>query len=127
MKSNYSFSSPKKELATSFTSVLSLVILLFVLLFSSSSHAQLAVNCTGTQVTCYGAANGTASVNVSSGTPPYTYHWTNGATTSSIANLVPGSYSVFVTDNLQDSAFCSFVVTQLTPLLLNDSLSNPTC
>ncbi len=49
--------------------------------------------------TSSGACNGygTASVNVSGGVPPYTYLWSNGATTSSI-NAPAGMYTVTVTN-----------------------------
>ena len=42
--------------------------------------------------------DGTASANVSGGTPPYTYNWTNGETTQTITGLISGSYNVTVTD-----------------------------
>jgi uncharacterized repeat protein (TIGR01451 family) len=46
------------------------------------------------------ASNGSASVSVSSGAPPYTYLWSNSATSSSITGLPSGSYSVQITDNM---------------------------
>ena len=43
--------------------------------------------------------NGTATVNIISGTnAPYTYAWQNGATTPTITNLVTGNYGCTVTD-----------------------------
>jgi len=42
--------------------------------------------------------SGTASVSASGGTPPYTYLWSSGQTTSSISNLCPGTYTATVTD-----------------------------
>ncbi|MCB0794927.1 MAG: SBBP repeat-containing protein, partial [Flavobacteriales bacterium] len=45
-------------------------------------------------------ANGSASVNVSGGTPPYFYAWSTGSTTNSINNVTGGSYSLTVTDAL---------------------------
>lgn len=49
------------------------------------------------RVECSGVA-GAATVNVSGGTSPYTYLWNTGATTTSISNLMIGTYSVTVTD-----------------------------
>jgi hypothetical protein len=47
-----------------------------------------------------GQNNGSASVeNVSAGTAPYTFAWSNGDNTQNAANLAPGSYTVTVTDN----------------------------
>ncbi len=45
-----------------------------------------------------GANNGTATANPSGGTAPYTYAWSNGGTTATIGDLVPGTYTVTVTD-----------------------------
>jgi len=51
-----------------------------------------------TNVTCFGGSNGTANLAVSGGTSPYTYLWSNGATTASISGLTSGNYTVTVTD-----------------------------
>ncbi|MEL6277189.1 MAG: M12 family metallo-peptidase, partial [Bacteroidota bacterium] len=49
-------------------------------------------------VTCFGDTDGSASVSAQGGVPPYTYQWSNGATTPAITNLAGGNYSVTVTD-----------------------------
>jgi gliding motility-associated-like protein len=41
---------------------------------------------------------GSISLNITGGNAPYTYSWSNGATTASVSNLVTGNYSVTVTD-----------------------------
>lgn len=46
---------------------------------------------------CSGA-NGSANAVASGGTLPYNYLWSTGATTQSISGLLPGSYTVTVTD-----------------------------
>jgi uncharacterized repeat protein (TIGR01451 family) len=51
-----------------------------------------------TDVTIYGAANGAIDLTVSGGTPPYSYLWSNSATTEDIFDLPPNTYTVTVTD-----------------------------
>ncbi len=51
-----------------------------------------------TQPSFCGQATGQASVAVSGGVSPYTYLWSNTATTASITNLTAGTYTVTVTD-----------------------------
>ena len=69
-------------------------------------------------IICYGGNNGSATVNVSNGNPPYIYSWLNGGpTTSTYSGLVAGSYTCIVNDQ---SAICADTViitlTQPAPL-----------
>lgn len=50
-------------------------------------------------VRCNGEANGAVELSVSGGVGPYTFSWSNGATTEDIVSLTPGTYTVTVTDN----------------------------
>ncbi len=54
--------------------------------------------------------DGTASVTISGGTPPYTTHWNTGATVTSIANLHSGYYSASVVDATGCTAYDYSVV-----------------
>ncbi|MBI1193395.1 MAG: hypothetical protein GC205_09490, partial [Bacteroidetes bacterium] len=58
----------------------------------------LEISVVSTPVSGPGTSDGTAAVAVTGGTPPYTYLWNTGATTSSIDGLAPGVYTVVVTD-----------------------------
>jgi len=49
-------------------------------------------------VGCFGAGSGSAVSSVSGGTSPFTYLWSNGATTQNISFVTSGSYTVTVTD-----------------------------
>lgn len=69
------------------------------IVFNLPSCAGFTIAMTGTGETTLGAMDGTASVNTSGGTAPYTYQWSNLATTQSLTGLIPGCYSVTVVDN----------------------------
>ena len=60
--------------------------------------APLVAAFTTTPATCSTTANGQAQVNVSGGTAPYTFSWSNGQTTASITNALSSTYAVTVTD-----------------------------
>ena len=51
-----------------------------------------------TDVSCFGGSDATATVSAAGGLAPYTFFWSNGATSSSISGLAQGGYSVTVTD-----------------------------
>ena len=60
------------------------------------------------QIKCFGACDGTAYVNVTGGTSPYTYLWNNLQNTQTATNLCAGTYSVTVSD----AHGCSLVRTE---------------
>lgn len=57
-----------------------------------------------TDVSCYGASDGSASAVVSGGVGTVTFQWNNSSTSSTIQALTPGSYSVVVRDSNNCSA-----------------------
>lgn len=59
---------------------------------------SLIVNPTSTISSCSTCPDGIAGVSPTGGTPSYTYLWSNGGTTSTISNLLPGTYNVTITD-----------------------------
>jgi PKD repeat protein len=70
----------------------------------------------GTQ--CYDDAAGAIQVEVFNGTPPYDYQWNNGMSGAFIQGLLPGTYSVTVTDSEGRSALSQAEVTSVVGQLL---------
>jgi len=79
-------------------------------------------NLSKTDETLFQTNDGSASLNVSGGVGPYTYTWSNGATTSSVNNLAPGSYSVTIMDDIGCSTVESFIINAITCPVLNLTL-----
>jgi len=86
--------------------------------------AALALTYSSANVKCNGGNSGSASVTPSGGTLPYSYLWSNGATTHNITGINSGNYSVVVTDAHACTIVQSFVITQ--PVALTSAISaNP--
>ncbi len=56
----------------------------------------LTASASGTNESQAGANDGSATVTLSGGTPPYVYSWSNGGTTASISSIAPGDYTIIV-------------------------------
>jgi gliding motility-associated-like protein len=69
-----------------------------------------------TPVSCFSGTNGALAVAVTNGTAPYSYLWSNSATTNSLSNVAAGSYTVQVTDANSCIKTGSFTVSQPTVL-----------
>jgi hypothetical protein len=76
---------------------------------------------------CNGTNNGTATVTVSSGKTPYTYTWSNTATTATVTNLAPNTYSVLITDGDGTSLSKNFTITQSTAISGTTSVTAVSC
>ncbi len=80
---------------------------------------------TATNVSCPGGSNGTITATPSAGNEPYTYLWSNNATTQILNNLTAGTYTVTVTGsngctlsksyNLQENPALSATYTKTDP------------
>ncbi|MEW6468303.1 MAG: T9SS type A sorting domain-containing protein [Bacteroidota bacterium] len=65
---------------------------------------------TPTNASCSTCCDGSATVNVAGGSPPYTYSWApGGQTTQTVTGLCPGTYTVCATD--QNGRCCCAPVT----------------
>jgi gliding motility-associated-like protein len=70
-------------------------------------------------VSCNGYSDGSITIHVTSGTPGYSFLWSNGDTTAKTENLSVGTYSVTVSDYAGCSVSKSYVISQPSVLQLN--------
>jgi hypothetical protein len=64
-----------------------------------SNPDSLSVQLSTTDAGCNGASNGAISSAVNGGAMPFTFLWSNGATTQQLNGVQPGNYNLTVTDN----------------------------
>lgn len=69
-----------------------------IALVAVGQPTQLDTDISGTDVDCFGAQNGSISLDVMGGTPGYTYDWLPAGTGQDPTDLNGGNYSVTVTD-----------------------------
>lgn len=87
----------------------------------------LSVSTVPSSVTCNGGANGTVNSNVVGGVFPFTYLWSNGATTANISSVVAGTYTVTVTDAAGCTSVSSSTVTQPVAVSLSSIITDASC
>ncbi len=94
-------------------------ILLFAfLLLPFISNAQLSVDVSTVNPTCFGYTNGQATANVSGGTLPYQYSWSNGQNNGqTVSGITAGNYTVNVSDAKGLFATKSFSIGQPTQII----------
>lgn len=77
--------------------------------------------------TCAGATNGQIKLNIETGTPPYSFQWTQGENTPSLTHLKAGQYVLTV----QDSAHCShhdtLILFEPKPIQAQARMISPNC
>jgi len=82
---------------------------------------------TFTNVLCYGGTSGSASINVSGGSPGYNYSWSNNNLTLSINNVPAGIYTVTVSDINNCNITIPINITEPPQLVLLTSNSTAIC
>ena len=81
-----------------------------------SPYKRLEGGITGTNITCSGAKDGTATASATGGKPPYKYNWNTGDTTETVNNLMAGTYSLTISDQGTDTIVKIVTLTQPFPV-----------
>lgn len=76
---------------------------------------------------CSGSGNGSIDISPSGGSAPYSYSWSNGATTEDISNLNAGTYTVTVTDSSGCSKQASYLLINNVRITLSGSVTKTSC
>lgn len=77
---------------------------------------------------CFGGSDGSITITVSGGTPPYDFLWSNGGPNTSQRNDLPaGNYSITVTDKGACQEVVTGTVAQPSGIEVNGTLSNVSC
>ncbi len=88
----------------------------------------LTVEATHTDATCFGLANGTATIVAAGGANSYTYYWSPSSQTNSTATGLPaGDYSIIVTDTAGCLADTTITISSPPQMLFNASYNDPSC
>lgn len=82
-----------------------------------------------TNVNCFGGTNGTATVSVTGGIPPYTYSWNTvpAQTTATATNLSVGTYTVTMQNGIGCSTQTTVTITQPPVLGQSSVITNVSC
>ncbi len=84
-----------------------------------------------TNASCFGLCNGSATLAMTGGTPPYSYTWSPipplGQGTATISNLCAGTYSAFIKDFNGCTNSTVITITQPSSVTPNISTVQPTC
>ena len=94
--------------------------------FLLRENNTLVVTGTSLPTSCSDDASGLIDVSVSGGTSPYSFTWSNGATTEDLSGLTSGYYTVTVTDAKGCTANAGFTVAKKT-FQLNRTVDPPSC
>ncbi|MFL0105924.1 T9SS type A sorting domain-containing protein [Tenacibaculum maritimum] len=96
-------------------------------LYTFREPELIALSLSATEISCDAGNDGTATVAISGGVPPYDIQWSNGQSTPKATNLIAGNHLVFVTDARGCEAAGNITIEQPGGLSIKVNTKNPTC
>jgi len=86
---------------------------------SSGGASNMSIVDNITNISCNGLSDGAIDLNISGGTPPFSFLWSNTSVSQNISNLSAGTYTATITDNQGCTSSESYT-------LIDPSVFNPT-
>ncbi|MEA3443174.1 MAG: SprB repeat-containing protein, partial [Bacteroidota bacterium] len=90
--------------------------------YSVGEPPILSVSGTASDASCYGYSNGSINITPAGGTAPYSFSWSNSATTEDVLSISAGTYSVTITDGNYCTKTGSYSVSE-PPILLASGIA----
>jgi gliding motility-associated-like protein len=92
------------------------------------SPGLISPNAVISNISCFGLSDGAINVSTTGGVQPYAFQWNTGAPSEDLSGLLPGTYTLVITDANNCVVTNSFTVTQpLAPLTLSLTQQNVNC
>lgn len=95
--------------------------------FTITEPTAIVTSVTGTNVSCNGAADGTADLTVNGGVSPYSFLWSTFQGSEDVTGLSGGLYYVIVTDANGCTKKDSILINEPAPLQLTTTITNISC
>ena len=87
----------------------------------------LKANVMAKNISCFGNKDGMAISNISGGTAPYSFNWSNGSKKDTMKNIVSGTYYLLVSDSVGCNDSLNFIIKQPSEITLTTSKNDATC
>ena len=96
-------------------------------IYTVTEPSTISLSANVVNIPCNGVGTGSIDLTVSGGTPPYTYSWSNGATTQDISALALGTYILTFSDANGCGGVYSYTISQPTAITISETHVNVTC
>jgi gliding motility-associated-like protein len=97
----------------------------FISSYTINEPTAIAITSSFTNVTCNAGSNGSITLTtINGGVAPYTFLWSNGASTQNVAGLTAGAYIVTVSDNNGCPQTANFTISEPLAMTDNATLTN---
>ncbi|WP_289056031.1 T9SS type A sorting domain-containing protein [Carboxylicivirga marina] len=109
------------------------ILFFLIVIFNNLKAQNIEVEVTTMDCNCFASADGEIRLVVTSGTPPYTYHWStiDGANLAqgqaNQYNLTAGSYSLTITDNNTQSLSETYTISEPSEIVAIETITDETC